>query len=98
VAFPIAERAQVIPRQSGGFGLQPVARDGQVAVTKWSRPAFASLTINVGLGDVAAIRETFAKSLTESVSPISLCNGSHFLKNFQTDPEIDRMHRQLFGW
>jgi adenylate cyclase len=61
-------------------------------------PAFASLTINVGLGDVAAIRETFAKSLTESVSPISLCNGSHFLKNFQTDPEIDRMHRQLFGW
>jgi TolB-like protein/Tfp pilus assembly protein PilF len=61
-------------------------------------PAFASLTINVGRGDVAAIRETFAKALTESVSPISLCNGGHFLKNFTTDPAIDRMHQQLFGW
>jgi len=56
------------------------------------------LTINVGLGDVAAIRETFAKALTESVSPISLCNGSYFLKEFQSDPEIYRMHHELFGW
>jgi hypothetical protein len=61
-------------------------------------PAFASLTIHVGLADVAAIRETFAKTLAETVSPISLCNGGIFLKSFQTDPEIDRMHRQLFGW
>lgn len=61
-------------------------------------PAFASLTIYVGLGEATAIRETFAKALAESVSPISLCNCGQFLKQFQTDPEIDRMHRELFGW
>jgi TolB-like protein/Flp pilus assembly protein TadD len=61
-------------------------------------PAFASLNIYVGLGEVAAIREAFARTLAETVSPLSLCNCGQFLERFRTDPEIDRMHRELFGW
>jgi hypothetical protein len=61
-------------------------------------PAFASMAIYVGLGEAAAIRETFAKILAQTVSPLSLCNYGQFLQKFQTDPEIDRMHRELYGW
>jgi TolB-like protein/Tfp pilus assembly protein PilF len=107
------ERAAVVARAPVcvgwlGFGYGHAGRDGDAhrllveLDDRGSRgeyiPAFASLTINLGLRDVAGIRESFAKALSESVSPISLCNGGNFLKDFQIDPEIDRMHRQLFGW
>ncbi len=61
-------------------------------------PAFASLSIYIGLGEVSAIRETFARALVETVSPLSLCSVGQFLERFRIDPEIDRMHRELYGW
>ena len=62
-------------------------------------PAFATLNIHLGLGDVSATRATFAKAIAEPVSPASLCVPcGHFLQAFRTDPEIDRMHREFLGW
>ena len=61
-------------------------------------PAFASLSIYIGLGEVPAIRETIARALVETVSPLSLCNVGQFLERLRIDPEIDRMHRELYGW
>jgi pentatricopeptide repeat protein len=61
-------------------------------------PAFAPMTIHIGLGDVPAIRATFAKALAENASPLSICTTSPFLEAMRSDAEIDRLHRELFGW
>jgi tetratricopeptide (TPR) repeat protein len=61
-------------------------------------PAFAPMTIHVGLGDLPAIRATFARALAETVSPLSIRAIGHFLQPLRSDAEIDRLHRQLFGW
>jgi pentatricopeptide repeat protein len=61
-------------------------------------PAFALMTIHVGLGDLPAIRATFARALAETVSPLSIRNIGHFMQPLRSDPQIDRLHRELFGW
>jgi TolB-like protein/Tfp pilus assembly protein PilF len=61
-------------------------------------PAFARWTVYVGMGDLPAVRESFAKALAESTSPLSFCNCGHFVEAFRADPEYNRMHRGLFGW
>jgi len=61
-------------------------------------PAFAPLGIYLGfgLGELPAVRVAFAKSLAETVSPNSITWFR--LEAFRTDPEIDRLHIELFGW
>jgi hypothetical protein len=55
--------------------------------------------IYVGLGDLAGIRAALSKSLSEPISPFTIeLNCGYHLKAFRTDPDIDRMHRELFGW
>jgi hypothetical protein len=61
-------------------------------------PAFALRTIHVGPGDLPAMRATFAKALAEIVSSLSIRNIGHFLQPLRSDPQIDRLHRKLFGW
>jgi adenylate cyclase len=91
-----------------GFGYAQAGRpeDARRLLHEWEDrgtrgeyiPAFAPMTIHVGLGDLPAIRATFAKALAETVSPLSIRNIGHFLQPFRSDPEIDRLHRELFGW
>ncbi|MGH8136456.1 MAG: hypothetical protein ACRER4_08910, partial [Steroidobacteraceae bacterium] len=62
-------------------------------------PHFAALVIYVGLADVPAIRKALSDVIKESPQQYSVrvfC--SPFLEAFRTDPEIDRLHRELFGW
>jgi hypothetical protein len=58
----------------------------------------APMTIHVGLGDLPAIRATFAKALAETVSPLSIRAIGHLLQALRSDGEIDRLHCELFGW
>lgn len=62
-------------------------------------PAFAPLTIYVGLADVPAIRSTLSKLIAQGPQQYTvriIC--SPFLEEFRKDPEIDRLHYELFGW
>ena len=62
-------------------------------------PSFAPLSIYVGLGDVPAIRLTLAKTLAEATPPLSVIVISGcLLEAFRSDPEIDRMLFELYGW
>jgi tetratricopeptide (TPR) repeat protein len=62
-------------------------------------PAFAPLAINVGLGDVPAIRRWLAASLAESTPPLSIgATSGVFLDEFRSDPEIGRLFDQLFHY
>jgi adenylate cyclase len=62
-------------------------------------PAFAPLTVYVGLADVPAIRSALSKLIAGSPQQYTvriIC--SPFLEAFRSDPEIDRLHTELFGW
>ena len=62
-------------------------------------PPTAALAIFVGQRDIPGIRGAFAKIVAEGGPPLTvrvLCG--EFLESFRTDPEIDRLHRELFGW
>jgi len=62
-------------------------------------PAFARLAINIGLGDVPAIRSCLAASLAESTPPYSIrVTSGVFLDEFRSDPEIGRLFDQLFHY
>jgi len=62
-------------------------------------PAFARLAINIGLGDVPAIRRWLAACLAESTPPYSIrATSGVFLDEFRSDPEIGRLFDQLFHY
>jgi serine/threonine protein kinase/Flp pilus assembly protein TadD len=62
-------------------------------------PAFASLTIYVGQGDLPAIRLALSKVLAEATPPLTLRGVSGpFLEVFRSDPEIHRLLFELYGW
>jgi TolB-like protein len=61
-------------------------------------PAVAPLLIFIGLGDLPGIRSGLSKCIAEVTSPISLNPCRYFLEAFRTDPEIDRLHIDMFGW
>ncbi len=62
-------------------------------------PAFAPLTIYLGQGDVSAIRRTLANAIEETAPPLTLrVTCGQFLEEFRSDPEIDRLHVEMFGW
>ena len=61
-------------------------------------PAFASLAIHTGLGDVPAIRRTLAKVVAEATPPLSVSGTfGQALEEYRTDPEIDRLLLELYG-
>ena len=61
-------------------------------------PASALLTISVGKGDLPEIRETLTKAIAEGTTPLAIRMTCKFLEKFRSDPEIDRLHSDLFGW
>ena len=62
-------------------------------------PAFAPLSIHVGLRDIPAMRRALAAALAESTPPFTLLvTGCRFLEEFRSDSEIDRMLFDLYGW
>jgi tetratricopeptide (TPR) repeat protein len=62
-------------------------------------PAFAHLTILIGLGDVPMIRKALAAAMAEPTPPLSLrAQSGLLLDEHRTDPEIDRMLRELCGY
>ena len=62
-------------------------------------PSFTPLEIYVGLGDLAAMRTTFARAMAEPTSAFTIrWSCGHALQAFRSDPEIDRLHLDLFGW
>jgi tetratricopeptide (TPR) repeat protein len=62
-------------------------------------PAFALLAIHVGLGDVPEIRRTLSRALAEATPPLTLrVTAGQFLESFRSDPEINRMLLELYGW
>jgi hypothetical protein len=62
-------------------------------------PAFAPLAIYVGQGDLPAIRRTLGKALAEGTPPLTLyVTSGRFLEARRSDPEINRMLFDLYGW
>jgi hypothetical protein len=62
-------------------------------------PAFAPLTILTGLGDLPAIRQALAATVTETAPPLTLRNtAGDFLEALRSDPEIDRLVREVYGY
>ena len=62
-------------------------------------PAFAPLTILTGLGDLPAIRQALAATVAETTPPLSLrASAGHFLDEFRSDPEINRLLVELYGY
>jgi TolB-like protein len=63
-------------------------------------PAFTSLYIHLGLGDVPEIREALSKTVAEAAPPFTtsvMCGP--FLEPFRADSEIERfLHFELSGW
>jgi len=62
-------------------------------------PSFSKVTICVGLGDLAGIRSSLTEVIAAGTSsvPIRVMCGN-YLEEFRTDPEIKRLHFELFGW
>jgi tetratricopeptide (TPR) repeat protein len=63
-------------------------------------PAFALLTILIGLGDVAMIRRGLAAAMAEPTPPLSLRanGGGLLLDELRTDSKIDRLLFELYGY
>jgi TolB-like protein/Tfp pilus assembly protein PilF len=59
-------------------------------------PPLVRLQIHSGLGDVAAIRTAFAAAIEIWTPPLPI-RFAVDLEPFRTDPDIDRMWRELFG-
>ena len=62
-------------------------------------PAWTSLCIYAGLNDLLAVRRTLAQVVAEQTPPFSLraCCGPN-LDAFRSDPEVDRMLFEFYGW
>jgi len=58
-------------------------------------PPLARLKINEGLADVAAVRRALAAAIELWTPPVGL-RATANLQPFRTDPDIDRMWRELF--
>ena len=62
-------------------------------------PALASLFIYVGLGDVPAVRRSLAKAIEESLPALAIkLTCGELLQSLRSDPEINRMLSQQYGW
>jgi serine/threonine protein kinase/Tfp pilus assembly protein PilF len=60
-------------------------------------PAYTRLSIHVGRGDLPAMRTALAQVLEEATPPAAIRGTSGtFLEEFRSDPEIDRMLRELY--
>jgi serine/threonine-protein kinase len=62
-------------------------------------PIFAQLSIHVGLGDIPAVRQALVTAQAESTAALTLraCIG-RFLDDLRSDPEIDRLLFEFYGW
>jgi eukaryotic-like serine/threonine-protein kinase len=61
--------------------------------------AVALLAFYIGRGELPAIRTALAKVLEEDSPPYSvLATGGKFLEAFRSDPDINRMLFELYGW
>lgn len=61
--------------------------------------SLAPLITCVGLGELPALRQSLMTAIAEPVPPFAVrVSCGNFLEAFRTDPEIDRLHIQLFGW
>ena len=62
-------------------------------------PAFALLYVYVGLRDIPATRLALEQTIAESTAPFSLrITSACFLDEYRTDPEINRMLVEIFGY
>jgi TolB-like protein len=62
-------------------------------------PAFTLLSVCAGLGEISSIRQALANVQAESTPAFSLISTSAlFLDKHRTDPEIDRMLVEIFGY
>jgi serine/threonine protein kinase len=62
-------------------------------------PALASLFIYVGLGDVQGVRRTLAKAIAESLPALAVkLTCGELLQPLRSDPEINRMLSEQYGW
>jgi serine/threonine protein kinase/tetratricopeptide (TPR) repeat protein len=62
-------------------------------------PAFARFFVTLGLADMAAIRDSFARTIEDQTPRLTISVAlTHRIQKLRTDPEIDRMHREYFGW
>jgi hypothetical protein len=60
-------------------------------------PAFAGLAIHVGRRDLPAIRTALSQVLEEATPPFTVrVTSGEFLKEFRSDPDIDRMLSELY--
>ena len=62
-------------------------------------PIVTLLPIHVGLGDIPAVRQALVAAQAESTPAFTLraCNG-RFLEDLRSDPEIDRLLFEFYGW
>jgi len=62
-------------------------------------PAIALFTIYLGQHDVRGVRTTLSKAQVDGTPPTLIRSvGGSVLESLRTDPEIDRLHVELFGW
>jgi len=62
-------------------------------------PASALLQIYVGLGEIPGVRRMFTQAVEEATPPLAIRIASGlFFDQFRVDPEIQRLHLQMFGW
>jgi len=62
-------------------------------------PAFSILSIFAGWGDIPAIRQALASAQAESTPAFSLtATSALFLDKLRSDPEINRMLTEIFGY
>jgi len=62
-------------------------------------PSFSKITIHVGLGDLPGLRASLAEAISAATSPVPvrvICGK--YLEEFRSDPEVHRLHSELFGW
>jgi eukaryotic-like serine/threonine-protein kinase len=56
------------------------------------------LQVYAGQGDRAAIRRTLQQAIDEPAPPLMVRLAGTGLEECRDDPEIDRLHREFFGW
>jgi hypothetical protein len=62
-------------------------------------PAFSQLDIYVGLRDMTAARKALARAQEESTPAFDLAaTSAFFLDELRSDPEINRMLVEMFGY
>jgi hypothetical protein len=59
-------------------------------------PSFSQWLVYIALKDQEATRRAFARVIEERTAPITISFPG--VGAFGSDPELDRMHREYFGW